>query len=57
MSNFNVNINVEDVLSQRERETTKKAQNTFSIKNYLQARLADNEDSKEITIRDRKRHV
>lgn len=51
MSNFNVNINVEDVLSQRERETTKKAQNTFSIKNYLQARLADNEDSKEITIR------
>ena len=51
MSNFNVNINVEDVLSQRERETTKKIQNTFSIKNYLQARLGDNEDSKEITIR------
>lgn len=51
MGNFNVNINVEDVLSQRENETVKRTQTTFNVKNYLQARLADNEDTKEITIR------
>ena len=51
MSNFNVNINVEDILSQKENETVKRTQNVFDLKNYLQARLADNEDSKEITIR------
>jgi hypothetical protein len=51
MNNFNVNINVEDILNQREKETVRTVQNTFNVKNYLQARLADNEESKEMTIR------
>lgn len=51
MSNFNVNINVDDILSQKEAETVRVKPNIFDIKNYLQARLGDNEDSKEITIR------
>lgn len=51
MSNFNVNISVEDVISQRENETSKNFKTTFNVNNYLQARLNDNEDSKEITIR------
>ncbi len=51
MSNFKVNINVDDILNQREKETTKVLQNTFNVNNYLQARLGDNEDSKDITIR------
>lgn len=51
MANFNVNINAEDILAQRERETVKRTQNTFNVKNYLQARLGDNEETKEITIR------
>lgn len=51
MSNFNVNICVEDIISQRENETTKVVQNSFNVNNYLQARLGENEDSKEITIR------
>lgn len=52
MSNFNVNINIEDVLSQKEQETMKfKPKTTFNEKNYLQARLAKGEESKEMTIR------
>lgn len=51
MSNFNVNISAEDIMTQREEQNVKRIQNTFSEKNYLQARLGDNEDSKEITIR------
>lgn len=51
MSNFTVNISVDDIISQREVEASRKNQNTFNINNYLQARLGDNEDYKEITIR------
>ena len=51
MNQFNVNINVDDVIAQREHETVKRTQTSFNVKNYLQARLGDNEDSKEITIR------
>ena len=48
---INVNINVEDVLLQKERETVKKTVVTFNEKNYLQARLAPNESTKKIRIR------
>lgn len=51
MSNFNVNISHEAIMSQREEQTVKRTQNTFNEKNYLQARLGPNEESKEITIR------
>lgn len=51
MSNFNVNICVEDIISQRENEAARVVQNSFNVNNYLQARLGENEDSKEITIR------
>lgn len=51
MSDFKINIGVEDILLQREKELTKTVQTTFDIKNYLQARLGDKEDSKEMTIR------
>ena len=51
MSRFNVNISPDAIVAQREQEFLKKTQNTFNLKNYLQARLGDNEDSKEITIR------
>lgn len=51
MDNFNVNINVDDILTQREEENVNLRVNTFNVKNYLQARLSDKEDAKEITIR------
>lgn len=51
MTNFNVNITPESVMTQREELNAPKFQNTFNEKNYLQARLGPNEDSKEITIR------
>lgn len=51
MSNFNVNINVDDIISQRENELSRPVQTSFDVKNYLQARLGDKEDSKEMTIR------
>jgi hypothetical protein len=51
MSNFNVNISADEIMAQREEQNVKRTQNTFSEKNYLQARLGPNEDSKEITIR------
>lgn len=52
MSNFNVNIGIEDVLLQKERETvTVKPKTVFNEKNYLQARLSNGEKSKELTIR------
>ena len=53
--NFSVNIDAEEVKNQYEEEqktnfpTTKKTQ--FNEKNYLQARLGDNEDTKTLTIR------
>ena len=51
MSNFNVNISADAIMAQREELNVKRTQNTFNEKNYLQARLGANEDSKEITIR------
>ena len=52
MSNFNVNISIEDVLNQKEQETVKfKPKTVFNEKNYLQARLANGEKNKEMTIR------
>ena len=52
MSNFNVNISIEDVLNQKEQETVKfKPKTVFNEKNYLQARLANGEKTKEMTIR------
>ena len=51
MSNFNVNITADSVMTQREEQIVKRTQNTFNEKNYLQARLGANEDSKEIAIR------
>ena len=52
MSNFGVNISIEDVLNQKEQETVKvKPKAVFNEKNYLQARLANGEKSKEMTIR------
>lgn len=48
---INVNINVEDILQQKEKETVKKTLITFNEKNYLQARLAPNETTKKIRIR------
>ena len=50
---INLNIKVEDVLEQKEQQevVVKKPQVTFSEKNYLQARLAPNENKKSITIR------
>ena len=52
MGNFNVNISIEDVLNQKEQETVKfKPKTVFNEKNYLQARLANGEKTKEMTIR------
>lgn len=52
MSNFNVNIGIEDVLSQKEKETiVVKPKTVFNEKNYLQARLTNGEKTKEMTIR------
>ena len=52
MSSFNVNISIEDVLNQKEQETVKfKPKTVFNEKNYLQARLANGEKTKEMTIR------
>ena len=51
MGNFTVNIDAHDVMSQVSNEPVMKYNNSFDVKNYLQARLADNEQSKEITIR------
>ena len=52
MSSFNVNISIEDVLNQKEQETVKfKPKAVFNEKNYLQARLANGEKTKEMTIR------
>lgn len=51
MSNFNVNISADAVMAQREEQSVSVRKNTFNEKNYLQARLGANEDSKEITIR------
>ena len=48
MSNFNVNISIEDVLNQKEQETVKfKPKAVFNEKNYLQARLANGEKAKD----------
>lgn len=49
----NVNITPEVVLAQKAQETVqpKKVVNKFDIKNYLQARLSDEETTKTITIR------
>ena len=47
-----LNITPEDVLAQKAQETVvPKRINTFDLKNYLQARLGENETSKTITIR------
>ena len=51
MSTFNVNIPVDAIVAQHEQQNVKRTQNTFNVKNYLQARLGDNEDYKEMTIR------
>ena len=51
MSNFNVSVSADAIIAQREELNAKRVQNTFNVKNYLQARLGDNEESKEITIR------
>lgn len=51
MSNFDVNISVDAIMAQREEQNVKRIQNTFDVKNYLQARLGNDEESKEITIR------
>lgn len=51
MSNFNVNISADAIMAQREEQSVSVRKNTFNEKNYLQARLGANEDSKEITIR------
>lgn len=48
---LNINIKPEDVLTQKEQETVKKEKRMFNEKNYLQARLKDNEDTKTLTIR------
>lgn len=51
MSNFNVNINVDEILTQKDKETFVPTKTVFNEKNYLQARLAKGETSKELTIR------
>jgi hypothetical protein len=51
MSNFNVNISADAIMAQREEQSVNVRKNTFNERNYLQARLGANEDSKEITIR------
>lgn len=51
MSNFENNINPEDILTQKENLTYKKKENTFDLKNYLQAKLSGDETSKTLTIR------
>lgn len=52
MSNFNVNIGIEDVLAQKEKEIiVNKPKTAYNEKNYLQARLTNGETSKEMTIR------
>lgn len=53
MNNLNVNITPESVLAQKanEAKVPQKHQNTFDVKNYLNARLADGETSKTIIIR------
>lgn len=49
---IDLNIKVEDVLTQKEQqEVVRKPQVTFSEKNYLQARLAPNENKKSVTVR------
>lgn len=50
--NFKADIGVEDVMRQNENETAKKVSHVaYDAKNYLNARLEDNETSKTLTIR------
>lgn len=52
MNNFNVNISTNDVEEQYNQEKVVfKPKTNFDVKNYLNARLADNENSKTLTIR------
>ena len=51
MSNFNVNISVDDVLEQKRQENAPKGKSVFNVKNYLQARLGKDETAKTLTIR------
>lgn len=52
MANFNVNIDANAVISQKEANETKESPKTvFNEKNYLSARLGPNENSKDIVIR------
>lgn len=53
MNTLNVNITPEEVLAQRAEQmvTPKKQVTKFDLKNYLNARLAENETSKTLTIR------
>lgn len=50
MNKFNINITPEEILRQKENEK-KKPINVFSEKNYLQARLGKNEDTKTLVVR------
>lgn len=51
MSNFNVNISIDSIIAQKERNEIKPTQKVFDEKNYLQTRLSPNQSSKEMTIR------
>lgn len=51
MSTFNSNITLSAVYEQKEQTIYKKKENKFDEKNYLQARLGENETSKTLVIR------
>lgn len=51
MNNFTVNISADDIMSQRENESSNTFKTSFNVNNYLQARLGENETTKDITIR------
>lgn len=51
MSNFASTITPEEVMAQKETTIFKKKENTFDLKNYLQAKLGNDETSKHLIIR------
>lgn len=51
MSNFNLNISIDSIIAQKERNEVKTTQKVFDEKNYLQTRLLPSQTSKEMTIR------
>ena len=51
MSQFDLNVSIDSIIAQKERNEVKNTQKVFDEKNYLQTRLSPSQTSKEMTIR------